>query len=494
MGIVIRQSLKGTVVIYVAVVVGTVNNIWVMPKYLPPEYIGVVRALVEYAFLFAAFAHLGIPFIANKFFSEFRQENLQHRGFFAYMLLYPLLGLGLCLGLYVLLKDWITGFYELKSPILVNYYYFVIPLTIFLTYQVVLETYSHLHLRIVVPNILRELLVKIGNLVMVLGFGWGFYQLTGLVWATVVLYALPVIFLFFYLAWLQRLYLKPQWQYFSWEKTKTMGIYGLYTILGGIGVVIVSKVDAIMIPSLLGEKMMGIFTIPYFISLVIEVPKKALKQISTPILAHALHTQDRVLMYNIYQKTSLHLFLVGSFIFLGIWLNIDDVLGIIPNEIYKQGKYVVLFLGLAKVIDMATGLNGELLLFSSHYRFVLVLTIFLGIITIVSNYFFISFYGLNGAGLANLTCIVAYELIKSVYVWYYFKIHPFTYQTLYVLGVSLFVFTLVSFMPLPLQGIVAIFMRSVLISLLFVGLTILLHISPEVNMQLSKIFSFFSKK
>jgi len=56
-------------------------------------------------------------------------------------------------------------------------------------------------------------------------------------------------------------------------------------------------------------------------------------------------------------------------LFLGIWCNIDSIFELIPNgEIYSPGKWVVFYIGLSKLFDMATGVNQEIVGTSKYYK------------------------------------------------------------------------------------------------------------------------------
>ena len=70
MGIVIRQSLKSSAVAYIGVGLGVINQLFISTKFLSPEQIGLSRILLENSIMFAAFAHIGTPFIADKFLKQ----------------------------------------------------------------------------------------------------------------------------------------------------------------------------------------------------------------------------------------------------------------------------------------------------------------------------------------------------------------------------------------------------------------------------------------
>ena len=59
MGIVARQSIKGTLATYFGVAVGIVTTFFVQTKYLTTEEIGLVDVLLQSALLFSGLAQLG---------------------------------------------------------------------------------------------------------------------------------------------------------------------------------------------------------------------------------------------------------------------------------------------------------------------------------------------------------------------------------------------------------------------------------------------------
>ncbi len=47
-----------------------------------------------------------------------------------------------------------------KSPLFVDYYYFVLPMAFFMLYQTIFETNANVLMNIVVPRAVRELVIR----------------------------------------------------------------------------------------------------------------------------------------------------------------------------------------------------------------------------------------------------------------------------------------------------------------------------------------------
>lgn len=92
MGIVIRQSIKGTFVNYVGAFIGFLTTMFVVTKFLKPEEIGLTKVIYEVSFLFASLAQLGTSASAMRFFPYFRDPEKNNNGFFFYLLLMPSVG------------------------------------------------------------------------------------------------------------------------------------------------------------------------------------------------------------------------------------------------------------------------------------------------------------------------------------------------------------------------------------------------------------------
>jgi O-antigen/teichoic acid export membrane protein len=494
MGIIIRQGVKYSTVAYVGVIIGAFNTIWLSPKLLTLEQIGLMRLVQENGLFLAAFVQLGAYNIADKFFPIFKTEDKTNNGLLFFLLTYPLIGFSIfCIALF-LFKDIWLGIYQEKSPDINIYFYYFIPLIFFMMYQSILEAYSRINLRIVVPGIFRDIVLKILTIGLIIAFFLqliSFYQLIVLL---VFAYGIIVLLLLAYLRNLNVLHLKPNLAFLNRKLVKEMGVYGAFILLGGAGSLIVSKIDFLMLGALAGQRAVAIYTIAFFIGTIIEIPRRAIAQISTPILSQAWMHNDIHKIEEIYKKSAINQLIIGCFLFLGIWSNADAIFNLIPNgEIFRAGKYVILFIGLTRLFDMATGVNGEIILQSRYYRFNLVSVAILAVLIVATNYVFIPVYGINGAAFATALSVFLYNVIKFLFLWIKFRIQPFSQKTMVVLliaAITFFAAGLIPVSPGDFYGTIAnILLRSFIITLVFVSLTLAFRVSEETNHLLKTGYS-----
>ena len=302
---------------------------------------------------------------------------------------------------------------------------------------------------------------------------------------------------------LGHLFLRPNWHIFKAKFLKEISVYVFYVVLGGFASTVIISIDTMMLAALLGLKETGVYTIAFFIGTVIEVPRRSLSSIVTPLIAEAWKNDNLLKIKELYIKTSINQLIIGSWIFLGVWLNIDDLFSLIHNgEIYKLGKYVVFFIGLSKIIDMLSGVNSEIIFTSVHYRFNFYISLILVVLTIVTNYILIPIYGIVGAAIATAFSVFLFNLIKFIFIWLAFKIQPFSSKTLISILISVVCYFIIIYMPtisyflpktLPAIALIVadILQRSVVLTLIFFGLTFSTNISKDLNDLSFKLFSFF---
>jgi len=265
--------------------------------------------------------------------------------------------------------------------------------------------------------------------------------------------------------------------------------YGAFVLVGGASSILVSKVDMMMIAKLMDLQQVAYYTIAFFIGNVILVPARSIGSIISPLLAHAWENNDVNKIDNIYKKSSLNQLLFGGLLFLAVWLNIDEGLGLLPDK-FQGGKYVVLYISLSKLYSVSTGVTSQIIINSRFYRFDLYSNIILLGITILSNYIFIpessplfeyDIVGINGAAFATALSVIIFNTFKMIFVKIKIGIQPFTFHTFKAVALIILTYYIVNVIPFSDHIFYAILLRSVLILLIFLPLMLLFHISEDIN-------------
>lgn len=495
MGIVARQGIKTGIILYIGVLIGALNNVWFFPKFLAPEEIGILRLLLSNEAVLFTLVQLGTNGIIDRFFPVFKGNPKKRGALVQFTLLYPLLGLGVFLSIYFLFPDLWQSFYAQKSPGVIKYYGVLALLVFLYTYQLILVAFCRAYYRIVVPNILDNFLLKGAIAVMAVLLGFNIMTFSQFIWGLVFIRFINIGVL---IAYLKQLVKEPVlWgNQLAKDELKEVTQYGFYMILGSASSVIISQVDVMMLASIIGERETGIYTIAFFMGAVVEMPRRALSQISVPVISSAWKDNDLATIKQIYQKTSINQLIVGAWVLGLILLNVQDIFAIMPKgKIYQQGIYVVVLIGLTRFLDMAMGANNEILLYSKYYRFNLLTNVILAVIMVGINAILIPMYQLTGAAFATLLSLIIFNLIRFTFLFVKYKIQPFTQKTLLAL-LLIGATTLLAYFTskIHLSPLINIVVKSIIISLFFAAGVWGLKLSEDINQLIKKVTGIIKRK
>ncbi len=482
MGIIKRQSIKRSIVSYVGTLIGVVSTIFIYP--LDKEIYGFMQFLIGAATFLWPFASLGATVPAIRFFRNFRSDDDNH-GFLGFLLLWLAIGLLIFGTVGYYFKE---PLFDLLAALNFNRAYFADnTLTIFLLCSLIILiqlmlSYTSNFNRIVIPNALFNLGIKLGIPILVLLYYWGLVGSEAVKWLLLALYLAIFLGLIIYLSLLGGLNWRINFRFLNRPLLKEMLNYAMYGVLGSIGTVFAFSIDTIMVPTLTNYDEGGLYSIALFIGNAIAIPLAAINGIAAPIISNAWGQNDRTEIVKIYNRSSILLFTAGLFLLALVWLNLGDVFHL--SSKYDEliaGQYVVLIIGLARVIDMTTGVNGSIIGYSTYYRFNLIALLVLSFGNVFMNYYLIPIYGITGAAIATAISIAFFNIIKYVFIWIVFKMQPIRLNFLWVMLLAALAYLLASLIPSTGFSLLNIILKSGLCALLFAAPLLYFKIVPDIN-------------
>jgi len=370
MGIVARQSIKGTIATYIGVAVGIVTTFFIQTKALQPEQIGLIDVMLQCALLFSGLAQLGTNSSAMRYYPFFKDEKHRDHGFFGWTLLLPLIGFILFLLVFFAFKGSIVSFFSKDSSLFGEYVNFLIPLSFFMLYLAVFETNSNLLLRIVLPKFVREVGLRIGIMTIYLLYYYKVIDFDGVIIAYCGLFGLATLINVVYLLSLKRVSFKIDWKFLSPQLKRDILFYTLFIITAALAGSITPMLSKFFVAGKTGFHLAGVFTIATNISVVIEMPYRSLGAISQPHISEAMAKKDVKMADSLCKMVALHQFIVGSFVFFLIWINIDFLFDLLPNgDIYRLGKWAVLILSLGRLFYSTLSVSTTVLSYSKYYYY-----------------------------------------------------------------------------------------------------------------------------
>lgn len=431
MGIIAKQSIKGTIVTYLGVAVGFLTTFFVLTRFLTAEEIGLSRVLIDAATLFIGLAQLGTSSSIIRFYPYFRDGEKREHGFFFWTLIIPLFGFAIITLIYMLCYTPLSAWFGEKSPLFVSYYYMVLPMAFFMLYQTVFETNCNVRMHIVIPRAVRELLVRIGMLVVYLLYAFGVLSMDGFVIGICLNYAMAALVNGGYLLSLGNINWSPDIAFLRANKdiVRRYVTYTGFLIISAVTSVLAPTISSFFITAQMGLEYTGIFAIATYMAVMVSIPSRSLSAIASPQLAAAIKEENKQEVQHLIQQVSNNLLLIGGIILMAIWLNIDLIFHVLPNGTeYAEAKHVVLLLGLSQLIFGAYSICTNTLNFSRHYAYSLIWSCILTISSILLNNYLIPRYGMNGAAMSNLLSYALYSGCIILTLFLTTHSHPFSRQ------------------------------------------------------------------
>ena len=490
MGVIQRQSIKNSLVNYLGVAIGAFSVIFIYPL-ITKEDLGAIQFALGVAILFAPIAGLALNMTTVRFFPQFRDDNKQHNGFLFLLIAATALSTSLFAVIVYAFREPISNFFYNDKQLFLNILPYILVFTALVALGNLLQSYTALFNRIVVPALFQNLLIKLAQPVLVFLFSLGLISFATVYKGLGLALALMVLGLIGYLFILKQFHLKPQFDAQKKPLFREMLNYSGFNITVVLGGVMAQKVDALLIPPLLGFGALAVFSIPSFIAEAIDVPRKALSSISTPLISEAIAANDMAKVGDIYRQSALLQLIVGAFLLTGVWVCADALFDLMPKngDVYRTGKNIILILGLARLVDMATGPNAEILSLSSLYRFNFVSFLALAILNLGFNFLFIKGFnlGIEGSALATLLSIAIINTWRLRFIYRKMHIQPLQTKMLYPILAGLVAVLLVCATPSVSNPFLSILIRGSIVTAVFTFIMVYFKVSPHIDAYAEKI-------
>jgi O-antigen/teichoic acid export membrane protein len=487
MGIIAKQGTWNFVIIYLGVILGVINNLFLMPKALKPFELGIVSVLLSLMLIGGQLSLFGSPQAIMKFFPRYKERRKQV-GIINYILKNMMISLAVSIALYLAFKESIIAAYAEtdNSSLFGDYYYMFIPLLTFFVFQEFFGGYLKSLLRSVYYSIVKEIVLRAYQSSMYL------------------LLLLDVIEFDLFLTLYVSGYLITTILNAAgvWKHSKTRlfvpykGIkkdrksifkYCAAIFPTGIAGALLSNIDVIMIGAIApmfmdfnGLALAGVYGRMAFMAALILIPFRSLVNIAVPMISRAWQKNDQVELASIYKKSSLTLTIVGTLTFIGVWANIDNVFKIFPDG-FEIGKYVFLFLGLGSLMQSVLGTSGPIISNSPYYWIGGISVPVLAMLVVVTNLIFIPLYGIEGAAFATAGSRFVYSVLVYLFLFFKYKMQPISWRNIYVFCVAGATLFLVSLIPTFDTLLVDIGFRTASVLVIFVPAIMIPKISLDLN-------------
>jgi O-antigen/teichoic acid export membrane protein len=483
MGVVRKQSILSSLFTYMGFAVGAVNILILFPKYFEPSQSGLTRVLLDVALLFATACTLGSIPVTLKFYPFYNSYLPKKKNDLPFLTLL-LCATGCLLFLLIVppMKSFIIRKFGERSPLFVDYFDLIYPFSITLVFFSMMEAYAWSMKKTVLSNALKEFAFRVLTLLLIVAFAFHWLDFNRFIHLYAWVYLLPCLILLFVLIRSGNFPVNFSVSSVTRRLKGKIFAFGAFVFMGAILNIVARTNDTIILASQSpgGLKDAWIFNIAAYLVTVMEVPQRSLVSITTPFIAEAWRVRDMKKIDRLYKKTALNLLIAGLGIFGLVLLNIEDAIKFLGNE-YAPLTLLILTGGIAKLIDLGTGLNTQILLLSKYWKIDFVTNMLLVVLCIPLNYGLTKSYGIMGPAYGNLIALTTFNLIRFLYIWKLFRLQPFTASNLKALLIGAASFAIVYFIPGFENIYINVILKSALFMLLYGSGILYFKASADIN-------------
>lgn len=475
------------------IVLGFVTSVILLPRFFTEKQNGVLTLLQSYSMIYSQFALIGVHTTIIRFFPYFKDENSRHKSFLSIMSAMAFVGFIGFLVYYYLTKPAFKEVFE-KSPLFEQHYFYLLPLTFFTLYYYVFDAYSTAQHKPVRGFLYKDVIQRIVIILCIVAFVAVGFSFPGFVMLYCAAICLPTLLFVFNFLQERQVGIKiDHVREFRPHLKSIMKVSG-YSLLLGVSWVGVTNLDAVMIERLMDLDRAGIYGRMVFFGLLVTIPYRATHKVASGHLSSAFKEGDMQKVKDIYYKSCLTQLIIGGFILCGVWLNNANILSIMPPA-YAEGKYVILFVGLGNLAQMAGGVNTAVLSYSPHYRWNAYFVCVLLAMIIALNYWLIPLHGITGAAVSAAISLFLYNLLMYAFLWIRYGFQPMGWRHLAAIAILLTGFFAAYILPAAKHWWLDAAFRSLVFALISGVLILVFKVSPDItNMTMFIYRKFFSQK
>ncbi len=481
----IKQATVTAVYSYIGALLGFVTVWFVNRTLLTPEENGLINLLISISIITGSLSNLGTAGMITRMFPHFRTSDGKHNGFLFYPLVFSVVGFILFVGLYFIFKDEMIARNIEKSRLFAENLFYLIPLTFFWALFYVFDSYSRSIYRTVPGVVIKEVVLRVIILITAYLYAQRIISFDIFLLVYCASFCSIAIMMGVYLLIKGEVKLRTTKGFIDKSLRKEMIYVAGFSIITGLSGLLISSIDKIIVNDILGLELAGVFAIATYFGSVIQIPARSILRVSSSVIADSWRRHDLDNIRDVYHKTCLNQFIIGILFLMGIWVNIDEVMSLLPSE-YAEGKYVIILMSLGYLIDMATGANGIIIATSNYFRYDTYFMFLLLIVTVFTNMLLIPIYGIVGAALASCITYFVFNFLRYLFIWKKFDMQPYDSSFLKVAAISGICFLCAYLIPQTGNSYLTILIKGAALTILFTAMIYRSNIASDFNVLVDR--------
>ena len=432
MGGIAKQSFSNLISIALAFLLGAINTVVLYPMFLGSTRQGLVVAILALSNLVQPLLSMGMQHAVVKFYSSY-DKKYDRDALLTAAVVFPLGVILFASLIFWWQYDTIVALVASTNLDMGRYAFMILLIAIATALYEIFYNWLRVQYTTIFGNFLKEFYPRALIGLLIGAYALEYIDFDGFFYALLLGYYLRLAIIIGY----NLVVYRPSFRLQLPAGFQKVLVYSLWILLAGVASSFLLDIDKSMLSNLMPVEMVAYYSVALFIATVVELPGRAMFQIVSPMVAAAINNNEAT-----------NLLLVSGLFFLLINLNLTDFYLFIEQPEYQAAFLVVGLISVGKLFSMSMGCINMIISNSSCYRYVMFFSVFAALLAVGLNLVLIPKIGLLGAAYATLAVMVLTNALKIGVVYFYFKIHPYSKQTLLqllLIGVLFVVFQWIPF-------------------------------------------------
>lgn len=498
MGIVVRQSIKSTIVSIAGSVLGAVTMI-ASARFFSQQDYGFTKILTNNATNLGFIAILGFNASLLIYGQKYNAQHPLRPAFLRFSLIVPgCITLLLCAVLLIckqpLLKIYCNG--DIENYEILNRYYVLFPILIFLNYMWTwAEGYMASINRNALFSFMREILFRLLYIFIIVLFAKHLIDFTTFIWAFTLMGIIPAVILLAFAAKDEGFVFNGTQALNKAEKKDILN-FSFYHMLSLVGVMVIYTLDSFLLTPFAkdGVKAVAVYAFAFFAANLLRTPARMMGAAIMPTLTNTYNEGDIPKLRILFTRSSVNMLAASTLLGMLIVVNIDNYqrfMNLIKPG-YEMVKPLTLILIAGTMTDIIFGPNYELIGVTKYYRYNFWISLLLIIVIFGLNAWLIKLIGITGAAWATTIGLLLYNILKTTLLWNKYKANPFTAKTWIIGCLALAIIALLYCIPYMGNLYLDIALRTTIAMALLIGGYYKFQVSADITELIRNII--FNRK
>lgn len=490
MGIVIRQSIKTSLVVVTGAILGVIV-VWLSAKYPSIPQYGYLKNITNYALVMSQILLFGLNSTLAVYIHKYTNDLPKSKLLITLCLVLPAIMIVIFSACYYLLKNWVLHHFQPNDVPFMDKYYIWLPLfiTLFL-YMTILEQFLGSQMKVAISAFMREIVIRVVNILLLILFAFNLISFSVLVVGIVLSYLLPVSILLFISLKSKVFGITTNFKYFTKAEYTELVSFTWYHFLYNISIMLIGYMDSLSLPFYdhKGLSSVAIYTVAVFLISILQMPLKALITSSFTVLAKAFADEDLTKARDLFNRTSINVLIPTILISLILVCNLQNAVVTIGKG-YSDMKPVFLILLSGALFNIATGMNDQVISIAKYYKFNFYLSTILMLVLFSLIRYLVPRYGIYGAAWSTTITYILFNTIKYIFIKKNLNMTPFSNGTVLTIIAALPALAAGYFLPnifnfihnIYVQAFLDASIRSIIITAIYV--VMLLWLKPSADLD-----------